>query len=198
MAVRFYEGERIRFRPIELEDEPQLRTWVNDPRNWATLGRSLPINGRREREWIESLYANDRDVVFGVVVRKEDRLIGTTGLHRIEPIHRRAEFGVCIGDVEYQSRGYGSEAVALTVKFGFEVMNLNRIALGVFAENERARRAYEKAGFVQEGVYRQAFYRNGRWHDEVRYAVLRDEWLIRQTDAAHYATRPEPEELVAV
>lgn len=184
MTVKCYDGERIYFRPVELEDEPRCRTWVNDPRNWATLYRCLPMNARREREWIESLYADDRDVVFGVVVKDGDRLIGTTGLHQIERIHRKAEFGICIGEAEYQDKGYGSEATVLMVKFGFDVLNLHRIALGVFGDNARARRVYEKAGFVREGVHRQAFFRNGRWHDGVRYAILREEWLAKETTAS--------------
>ncbi len=197
MMAAFYEGRRIYFRPIELEDEPKLRAWINDPRNWATLYRCLPTNAKREREWIESLYPSDREVVLGIVVREGDRLIGTTGLHRIDPIHRSADLGLCIGDVEYQNHGYGSEATALLVKFGFDVLNLNRISLGVFADNPRAIRAYEKAGFVREGVSRQRFFRNGRWHDEVRYAILRDEWLAAKQEATCVSEEVRSAELLA-
>jgi RimJ/RimL family protein N-acetyltransferase len=181
MNIRFYEGERIYFRPIEFEDEALLRAWINDPRNWATLCRCTPVNAARERDWIDKLYRDTHDVVFGVCIKENDRLIGTTGLHRADPIRRCAEFGIALGDVASQNRGFGTEATALTVRYGFEVLNLNRIALGVLADNARARRAYEKAGFVQEGVLRQAFYRHGRWIDEVRYAILRDEWEAAQS-----------------
>jgi RimJ/RimL family protein N-acetyltransferase len=186
--VTFCEGDRVYFRPVEFEDERKLRLWINDPRNWAMLARFLPVNGKREREWIESMYADDRDVVFGVVVKQGDRLIGTTGLHRVHPVNRSAEFGIRIGDVEYQDNGFGSEATALTVKFGFDVLNLNRISLGVFGDNIRATRAYEKAGFVREGVHRQAFFRNGRWHDGVRYAILREEWQERKSKGSDAAS----------
>lgn len=176
MAVKFYEGRRIYFRPIELDDEPRLRAWINDPRSWATLGRALPINGVREREWIESLYKSPTDVALAIVVRDGDRHIGNTGLHGIAALDRKAEFGVFIGDVEYRGRGFGSEATALMVRYAFEELNLHRVALSVFADNPRAARAYEKAGFVREGIERESAYRNGRWHDIHRYGVLRDEW----------------------
>jgi len=182
MNVKFYEGDRIYFRPLELDDEPKLRSWINNPLNWITLARAMPINAHREREWLEKLYKDDRNVVFGVVVRDGHRLIGTTGLHNIHPINRSAEFGILIGDTAMQGLGFGSEATALTVKYGFDVLNLNRITLGVFADNARARRVYEKAGFVEEGVYRQSFFMAGQWIDEHRYAILRDDWDLRMLE----------------
>ena len=171
-----YEGERIYFRPIELEDEPLLRRWINDPRNWRGLMFRPPMNACREREWIEGLGKSTTDYVFGVVVRRGDRLIGTTGLHRVNAINRSAEFGINLGDLAYQNKGYGTEAARLMVRYGFEELNLNRIGLSVFANNPRAIRCYQKAGFVQEGCLRQALYRNGQFHDEYRFAILRDEW----------------------
>ncbi len=55
-------------------------------------------------------------------------------------------------------------------------MNLNRVELFVYAFNERARAAYRKCGFVEEGRRRQALYRQGAYHDFVVMAVLREEW----------------------
>ena len=57
MGNRFYEGDRIYFRPLELEDEPLLRGWRNDPQNWATLQTAQPFNAIREKEWIEKVWA---------------------------------------------------------------------------------------------------------------------------------------------
>ena len=58
------------------------------------------------------------------------------------------------------------------------LLSNNRIWLGVNAANERAVRAYEKAGFVKEGLLRQEQFRNGRYDDVVRMAVLRDEYKM--------------------
>ena len=53
IPIVFYEGKRIYFRPLELADESLLRRWINDPANWRGLGTRGPLNGCREREWIE-------------------------------------------------------------------------------------------------------------------------------------------------
>ena len=174
--VVYYMGQRIYFRPFELADEPMLRRWINDPRIWSTLHHRGPMNASRETEWIESQGKSKTDYVFAIVVKDEERLIGSAGLHQIDARTRSATFGLLIGDVAYQNRGFGSEATRLTLKYGFRELNLNRIQLGVFANNWRAIRAYQKAGFVHEGCLRQSQYSQGEYVDEYRFAILREEW----------------------
>ena len=64
----------------------------------------------------------------------------------------------------------------LIVAYGFETLNLNRISLRVYEYNPRGIKAYEKAGFKQEGVLRQDVYRLGKYWDTIVMAVLREEW----------------------
>ena len=176
MTIRYYDGDRIYLRPVELADEPLLRRWFNDPQNWRTLKRFWPINEQREREFIEKLYKSPDDLSLGIVVREGDVLVGVTGLHGLKGPNRSATFGIALGEREYQGRGFGAEATRLMIRYGFEELNLNRIGLTVFAGNERAIHTYRRAGFVREGRLRQTLYRNGRYHDELCYSILRSEW----------------------
>lgn len=171
-----YAGERIFFRPIELEDEALLRRWINDPAVWRTLCIRPPVNAVREREWIETLSKDPTQTVFGLVVKEDQRLIGTVGLVHIQAAERSADLGISIGEVAYWERGYGREAVELMVRYGFEELNLNRIGLQVYSDNWRAIRCYQKAGFVHEGCLTQAAYRNGRYQDVYLFAMLREQW----------------------
>ncbi len=174
--VIFYQGRKIYFRPLEVADEPLLRRWINDPRIWATTAHRGPLNACREREWIESLGKSQTDYVFGIVAKGSDQLIGTTGLHRIDYVTRSATFGLMIGDVDCHNRGFGTEATRLALRYAFRELNLNRVQLSVYADNWRAVRVYQKAGFVHEGCLRQALYRHGQFVDEYRFAILREEW----------------------
>ncbi len=180
-----YAGERIYFSTLELEDAPVLERWINDPRIWLNLTMRPPINAPREQGWIEKLGNDPTECAFGIVVRTDDRLIGTVGLHRIHAANRSAMLGISIGDTTHHNRGYGTEAVRLILRYGFEELNLNRIGLSVYAHNLRAIRCYQKAGLVPEGCLREALYQGGRFHDEYRFAILRSEW-----DAARCEDRP--------
>ena len=69
-----------------------------------------------------------------------------------------------------------TEATRLVLGHAFEELGLHRVSLEVFAFNPRAQRAYEKVGFVTEGVRRDALRFDGEWVDSVLMSVLDHEW----------------------
>jgi RimJ/RimL family protein N-acetyltransferase len=84
--------------------------------------------------------------------------------------------GILIGDKTYWNKGYGTEALKLLLKHGFETLNLNRIFLRVYEDNPRAIHCYEKVGFVHEGRMRQGRFTKGQFVDILFMSVLREEW----------------------
>jgi len=90
---------------------------------------------------------------------------------------RTALLGIWLGK-PYWDAGLGTDAVRTLCRFGFDHMNLQRIELDVFDTNPRARRAYEKVGFVLEGTRRQAQFVGGRNVDSHLMGLLAEE-LVR-------------------
>ena len=64
----------------------------------------------------------------------------------------------------------------MVLRHAFEALGLHRVSLEVYAFNPRGQRAYEKAGFVVEGVRRDALRFDGEWVDAVVMSVLDSEW----------------------
>ena len=62
------------------------------------------------------------------------------------------------------------------LKHGFENLNLHRLWLRVFKNNQRAIRSYEKAGFTLEGKFREAQYLEGKYVDVMIMSMLYSEW----------------------
>ena len=89
--------------------------------------------------------------------------------------HRRAELGIAIGEKGDWGRGYGTDAIRVILRFAFEVLKLRRIELITDADNERGIRAYEKCGFVCEGVLRAKRLRYGKPLDMLIMAVLSED-----------------------
>jgi RimJ/RimL family protein N-acetyltransferase len=112
-------------------------------------------------EGIEAVYelyskAGQDCTMFVIYERTTMRPIGTTGLTSINYLHRTAEFGVGIGERDCWGKGYGTEATRLILDYAFNVLGLHNLMLRVFSYNERAIRAYLRAGFREIGRRRQA------------------------------------------
>jgi len=82
---------------------------------------------------------------------------------------------------EYIGRGYGSDATRVMVDYGFREMGLHRIQLSVISFNRAGIRAYEKAGFIEEGRHRESVLHDGRWYDDVLMSILDHEWAARRS-----------------
>lgn len=176
MKNAFRVGERVYLDPLELEDLPLLQGWVNDPEVHQFLAAYRPMNAIREREWLEGLGKNEQEFVFGIALRQEEQLIGCCGLHRVNLPNRSAHVGILLGEVSTWGHGYGTEAMNLLLGYGFNTLNLIRVELRVYANNPRAIRCYEKCGFVQEGVLREARFWNGNYLNVLVMGLLRREW----------------------
>lgn len=177
MKAPFMESKQIYVRALEKEDLPLMIPWINDhevTRLLFTGVRPATIEGLSEI-W-EKEYNSPNDVVFAVCMKEDDKFIGTTGLYCINWIMRTAEFRVFLGEKSYWNRGIGTEATKLMVAYGFEKLNLNNVWLGVTTANKGGGRAYEKAGFIKEGILRQVQYRNFQYYDAVRMSILRHEY----------------------
>lgn len=121
---------------------------------------------------------------FSIRTLAEDRLIGELNLDVVNWPGRDAFVGLGIGETEYWSKGYGTDAVDILLRFAFTEVNLRRVTLTVFEYNPRAIRSYEKAGFRHEGHLRNYLNREGRRWNELYMGILREEWLARKNDGA--------------
>jgi diamine N-acetyltransferase len=177
-------GERIRLRRDERSDIPKFVEWLNDPEVRRYLLLNMPISQANEEQWFENMLklpANEQP--FGIEIREllpaggdHWRLIGNCSFMDINWSARSTEVGLFIGDKSCWNKGYGTEVMRLLLRFGFETLNLNRIFLRVDEANKGGIRAYEKAGFVHEGRFRQGTFQNGEYRDMLLMSVLRSEW----------------------
>jgi RimJ/RimL family protein N-acetyltransferase len=172
-------GKRIRLRRDEREDIPKFVEWLNDPDVRRYLLMNLPISLANEEGWFESMLKRPaEEQPFAIEVRAGHgwHLIGNCGFFEIDWRNRSCEVGIFIGDKSYWNKGFGTETMQMLLRFGFETLNLNRIYLRVDEDNLGGIRAYEKAGFIHEGSFRQGTYQGGEYRNLLFMSVLRSEW----------------------
>lgn len=155
------------------QDSEFMQLWDTDP----------PIirNIKRTQEWMRKDAEKDRPGNYGFMIQniQEDRFIGITGLWGAADSHHGAFVSIGIGERELWGKGYGTDAMNVTLRFAFRELNLHRVNLFTFSINPRAIRSYEKVGFLQEGKIRGGMNRYGERGDLVYMGILRDEWEQR-------------------
>ena len=171
-------GQRVRLRGLRDADLPTLAGWEMDPARMTTLSNwVVPPSEAAAKERITKWCANDKDDLGFAIETLDDppMLVGNIGLFGARPKDRSATIGIGLGR-EHVGRGYGTDAMRVIVDYAFREMGLHRIQLVVASFNPAGIRAYEKAGFVEEGRHRLAVWHDGTWYDEIMMSILDDEW----------------------
>jgi RimJ/RimL family protein N-acetyltransferase len=171
-------GELVYLRPAERDDLDAFVRWFSDDETIRHLALRAPFSKAMEEKWFEGMIERQgkEEYHFVICLLADGRAIGTAGFHHVNYEDGHASFGISIGEKAEWSKGYGTDALRAICDFGFGQLRLERIELDVYEPNARARRSYEKAGFVTEGTLRHAHYSEGRYQDVVRMALLRGEW----------------------
>ena len=167
-------GQKVSLHPLRFEDKEILFKWINDRVLVHFNAPYKPVSELEHDEWFKRITQSE-DVFFFIIKENEkDIIIGSCHLHNVHWVHRSAELQTRIGGRKYRNKGYGTEAIELLLKFGFEDLNLHRIYLHVLKDNERARKVYLKTGFIIEGELCQAAFINGKYVDVQLMSILRD------------------------
>lgn len=175
-SMEFLSGSRVYLRPMEPEDLEQVRSWVNSEKTRKLIGSTGPMNREGARAWFERAQNDEHRVWFSVVHREDHRLIGEAGLLKINQAWRSADMTMIIGDPGFRRQGLGTEAAHLLLEYAFDSLNLNRLSVWVASSNTPGLAWWQKIGFKQEGVARQAYFHDGTYHDFVIMGLLKEEW----------------------
>ena len=179
-------GNRVRLRSAERSDLEKFVEWINDPEVTAGLTLFLPMSSVDEEKWFEAAMQRPQEQKPLVIDTKDSeawRVIGNSGFFDFDWVARAAEVGIMIGDKSMWNQGYGTEVMTLLLRHAFGTLNLNRVYLRVYADNQRAIKTYEKTGFVHEGRLRQAVYKFGKYNDILFMSVLREEWDAKNKES---------------
>ncbi|BCQ68534.1 MULTISPECIES: GNAT family N-acetyltransferase [Pseudomonas] len=171
---------RLILRELCPADVPALFAIHSDADAMQWFGTD-PITDYPQAEQLLALFASWRSLPnpgtrWAIERHNQPGLLGTCGLFKWNRQWRSCAVGFELGRAA-QGQGLMTEALEAVVGWGFEHMALNRIEAQVHPRNLASLRLLERAGFVREGLSRQAGYWLGTHHDLVQYGLLRADWL---------------------
>jgi aminoglycoside 6'-N-acetyltransferase len=169
VAQQALEGERVRLRPLELHDVPRLAELAAAP-EVSTWWPGLTVDELREK--VEA----PEPSVQAFAVEVDSDVVGLAEIwEETDPEYRHAGIDLFLGR-DWQGRGLGVDTVRTLARHLTRDLGHHRVTIDPAAANERAIRAYERAGFKRVGVMRE-YERapDGTWHDGLLMDLLADE-----------------------
>ena len=180
-------GERTVLRPFTGADIAAMGPVLADPEVLRLTGSvhttreatsRPPVLTERELEWYRTRKDQPDRLDLAIVDLASDECVGEAVLNDLSDVDQTCGFRILVGP-RGRGRGLGTEATRLIVHHAFRPTDLHRIELEVYAFNPRARRVYEKVGFVVEGRRRDALRFDDERVDAIMMSVLRPEWAAR-------------------
>jgi len=159
-------------RGWKADDAPALQRNANNPKIYNCLLDIFPHPYTMEDavSWVNIMLKQDPLLVF--VIDIDGELAGVVGLTMRADVYRKAPLiGYWLGEA-YWGRGIMTEAVKLVVKYAFTNLGITRLQAGIFSTNPASMRVLEKAGFIKEGIARNAIIKNGIVLDEHCYGLV--------------------------
>ncbi len=173
----YLETERLKLRKLTMRDAGDVFEYASVP------GVSLYVSWTPHRTIADTksflkhvLFQYEKGIPtsWGIVLKENNKLIGTGGYLWWATEHSKAELGYVVSD-KYWNKGYMTEALKKILQFGFETMNLQRIEARCFVENTASERVMKKCGMKLEGILRSSSFVKGAYRDFKLYSILKSE-----------------------
>lgn len=148
--MRTIEGERVRLRPVRVEDAGHLLRWALDPEVARFAQGEYPTTWEETVRWLCEA-VRDRYRRVYLIIGPDGKPIGDIDLHHIAWRSGEGELRIRIGEPSLWGKGLGTDAIRALLRDAYEQGHLRRVYLRVLRENRRAVRCYEKCGFRAEG-----------------------------------------------
>ncbi|MBV6685447.1 GNAT family N-acetyltransferase [Bacillus sp. JRC01] len=170
------ESERIYLRPLCELDAPIMLGNTLDKELRYMTGTTSDFSLEQIKTHINNINNDSSRYDFAICLKSSDEMIGELSIFDIDEENRKAGFRISMASISLTGKGYGTEAINIVLSFVFNHLTLTRLQLEVFSHNTRGIRAYEKVGFVKEGVLRQSLYYNEQYSDEIIMAILKSDY----------------------
>jgi ribosomal-protein-alanine N-acetyltransferase len=153
--------------------KPFEPTW---PRSYLTKDFQIKRYSRQMREW-----ASDHRYAFLVCDKKTGYIVGGVNVNNVTRFaSQTAAFGYWI-DKNFQQKGYMTEAVAIMVDFGFDILDLKRLEIACLLDNKKSQRIAEKLNFREIGIAKKYLEINGKRQDHVLFGLSKEDYSQTRT-----------------
>lgn len=160
---------RLRIRPMCIDDVPALKEWMPDKSIYTYWGKSPGKTDKNPELLLEKEKKPTKSFHLGIEEKKSAKVMGDLWVYRIEN-NRMASVAIRLSP-KCHGKGYGTEALSAITHFCFENTELQRLWTEVDIRNIASQKMLEKCGYTREGLIRQGKMVS-TWCDYYIYGIL--------------------------
>lgn len=168
-------GEKVILRPFEKGDFPYIEECLQDPEVLKLTGSSEDFDKEKISNWYNTRNDQTDRLDMAIVDPSQGILVGEVVINLYDEETHSMNFRILIGP-RGRNRGLGTEATQLILNYIFEKTTINYLTLSVFAFNPRAKKVYEKVGFVEVSIDKNELEFEGEWIDSINMKLTREAW----------------------
>ena len=172
-------GKHIYLRLFEPDDYILTHKWHSDPVIQTTICCPRRIISKEiEKNWVLAKASNNtKDIYLAICWKENDQMIGWYSINNIDFQNRCCHMGgVIIGEKEYRDGMAHREAGKLATDYAFNQLNMHKVTGSCLYNHIMSRCSMEASGWHYDGVERDAFFKDGKYHTISRYSILENEY----------------------
>ncbi|HPF52402.1 MAG TPA: GNAT family N-acetyltransferase [Draconibacterium sp.] len=174
-----FNTNRLFLRPVNIEDKASIYKYRSD--HETDRYQSSGIHTMDDMDDFFDKISSEINIPgtwfqFAIIERDSNLLIGDIGVHFLETSdNRQVEIGYTL-DKNFRGKGYAREALTKIIDYLITHLNKHRIIASIDPENTDSIKLIERIGFRKEAHFVESLFLQGKWVDDVIYAMLAREW----------------------
>jgi RimJ/RimL family protein N-acetyltransferase len=172
------ETNRLVIRPLTLNDKKEFFEYrrdkeINKYQGW------IPETMKDVEVFIgkisEQINLPETWFQFIILEKETQKIVGDLGIHFIDSENKQVEIG-CTLNKNFQNNGFATESLKRLIDYLFDELSKHRIITSIDPDNKNSIRLVERIGFRKEAHFVESLFINGKWVDDLIYALIEKDW----------------------
>jgi diamine N-acetyltransferase len=168
-------GKNIYLRALEPEDLDFIYALENNESIWEVSNTQTPYSRFLIRQYLENAHQDiyeAKQLRLAICRNETAETLGLIDIFDFDPKNNRAGVGILIGSQAYRSKGIGSEALELVIKYSFQQLQVHQLYANIGSDNEISLQLFTKFGFQKIGIKKDWNKVNNVYKDELLFQLI--------------------------
>lgn len=178
-TLQNHQSDMLLLTPLEDKHLGGLYQAGQDPQIWRWVLMNYTKTPQTLNDWFinTAQFDAEQQVVFAIIDKTSEQVLGTTRLFRLDKKNRSAEIGHTFIGVPWQRSFVNTHAKYLLLRYAFDELGLVRISFNTHEQNQKSRNAIARLGARFEGIaYKDRLLADGSYRNTAQFSIIDQQW----------------------